>query len=310
MNLCGNEEKSYNYFNKWLAWQLINPTSKLPTAIIFQGRQGSGKGTFTELILGQIFGDNAQEINQTHLESSFNEYLLGKQIIVANEVMHSDNRQTLPNVLKNLVTDAKITISRKFRKEIVGQNYTHWIFCTNSDNPIKIEEDDRRYSVFYSEKLRQGLGKELRENIDHEIKEYINYLKELNPTFEEVSEPLMTEAKSEIIDLNKDSVQKFREYLQQFSNFKEAYISIYGNPTGFFVDESFGDGESYVLTEKVYLLYEKWCEVSKERAVFAKQNFGKKFSNTGCRSLSKRKKDNVFRMYQVSDIENLMVIEQ
>lgn len=308
MNLCNNNKEYYDYLNKWLAWIIQNPLDKLPTAIILQGRQGSGKGTFKNLILDEIFGHNCQEINQTHLESSFNEYLLGKQIIVANEVMHNENRQTLPNVLKNLVTDKTITISRKFKKEIVGKNYTHWIFCTNSDNPLKIDEDDRRYSVFYSNKVRKGLVSELIKDLPYQKEQYISYLKTLDVSFEEVSEPLMTEAKAEIIDLNKDSVDKFCEYLKQFNSLEELYTSVFGNNLNLHINDSFGDGEKYILTEKVYLLYEKWCQDHKEKGVFAKQNFGKRLSNKNIKSLPKRIEKRVFKMYNVKDLEQIMEV--
>jgi len=306
LNLCNKNEEYYLYLCKWLAWQIKNPDIKLPTAIILQGRQGSGKGTFKDLILDSIFGRNCQEINQTHLECSFNDYLLGKQIIVANEVMHNENRQTLPNILKNLVTDKTITISRKFQKSITGQNYTHWIFCTNSDNPIKIDADDRRYSVFYSEKLRKGLATEIRKNLEYELKAFICFLKDLEVNFEEVSEPIMTEAKEEIIEINKDSVQKFQEFMQQFNDLNEAFMSIYGHNQDYHINDSFGDGEKYILTEKIYLLYEKWCEKYKERGIYAKQNFSKKLSNKNIKSKAKWNDGRTFKMYSLSDLNRLM----
>jgi hypothetical protein len=188
----------------------------------------------------------------------------------------------------------------------VGINYTHWIFCTNSDNPIKIEEDDRRYSVFYSEKLRKGLAKDIRENIESEIKDFICYLKELEVSFDDVSEPIMTEAKEEIIELNKDSVQKFQEFMQQFNDLNEAFMSIYGHNQEYHINDSFGDGEQYILTEKIYLLYEKWCEKHKERGIYAKQNFGKRLGNKNIKSVSKRIDKRVFKMYSLSDLNKLM----
>jgi len=311
MNLCGKSEENYNYFNNWLAWQIQNPTEKLPTAIILQGRQGSGKGTLKTLILDNIFGNNCQEINQTHLESSFNEYLLGKQIIVANEVMHNENRQTLPNVLKNLVTDEKITLNRKFKKEVICYNYTHWIFCTNSENPLRIEEDDRRYTVFYSEKLRKNLGKDIRHNLDYELKEYVSYLKSLKVNFDDVSEPLQTQAKEEIQEINKDSVHRFLEFLAQFNNLYEAFVSVYGHPNFYSVDNSFGDGKEYILTQDFFSFYEKWCYNTGERGIFGKQNFSKRLSTFGCRSQTKRKPGGgVFKMFSLEDINSLVEYKQ
>lgn len=316
MNLVGDDEKSYNYFNKWLGWQLQNPTKKLPTAVIFQGRQGSGKGTLLDLVLSNIFGDNVQEINQTHLESSFNEYLMGKQMIIANEVMHNENRQTLPNVLKNLVTDSVITISRKFKKEIKCNNYTHWIFCTNSDNPIKIEDDDRRYSVFYSEKLKGGGKKaykfrqDLMKNLDYELKQYVSHLKNLKIESFEVYQPIFTKAKQEIIDLNKDTIVKFLEDLPKYENINDMFIKIFGNDKEL---HYIGDGFISIDTDCLYRAYVEWCNKLHYKGVFQKQNFSKKLSTLGIISFPRKHKVNEkwisVRTYSVDNIEKFMEIE-
>jgi len=312
-NLTGEDKEGIDYLYKWLGWIIQNPTEKLPTAIILQGKQGSGKGTFKNLILDTIFGhDNVQEINQTHLESSFNEYLMGKQIIVANEVMHNDNRQTLPNVLKNLVTDPQITISRKFKKEIVGNNYTHWIFCTNSDNPIKIEEDDRRYTVFYSQKLKKGgtkaakFIKELRENLEFEIKEFVSYLRSLDINFEDVHEPYMTKAKEDIIELNKDSVSRFVEYLKQFDNLVEAHLKIVGNHKINYKTQTNSE-DKFLLVEDFYKLYHVWCKETNEYGAYNKQNFGRKIINFGIKNNVKKINDKTLRVYDAHLIENVLL---
>ncbi|MFW5890938.1 MAG: primase-helicase family protein, partial [bacterium] len=272
-NLCGNDDKNYEWFLKWLAWIIQNPTEKLPTAVILQGRQGSGKGTLKNLILDKIFGENCLEINQTHLETQFNDYLLGKQMIVANEVMHNDNRQTLPNVLKNLVTDTELTLNMKFKKPFTCRNYTHWIFCTNNDNPIKIDEDDRRFSVFYSEKMREGLGTDIRTNIDYEIKDFVSYLKDLDVKFSEIEYPIDTQAKDEIIELNKDSVSSFKEFLSQHKSLVDVYYILYGitNYNLYMKDEE--TAESFIQTDIFYKMYAKYCEQYNERGVFKKSNF-------------------------------------
>ena len=311
LNLVGGDEKSYIYFNKWLAWIVQNPTDKLPTAIIFQGKQGSGKGTFKNLILDNIFGSNCQEINQTHLESSFNEYLCGKQIIVANEVTHNENRLTLPNVLKNLVTDPLITISRKFKKEITGRNFTHWIFCSNSDNPIKIDVDDRRYSVFQSEKLKGG-GKnaskfvqQLISNLDYELKEYISYLKSLDVKFEEVHEPIMTQAKEEIIELNKNSVERFLEYLNNFHDLETAFDTLEQLRLS---SKQTNNETKVILTDLFYLAYKNYCHKFEERGKFNKQTFSKQLSNKMIKATVKyipEEKKN-YRVYDLEEINNVV----
>jgi len=306
MNLCGNDEKNYEWFTHWLAWQIQKPNEKIPTAVIFQGKQGSGKGTFKNLILDNIFGENCQEINQTHLESAFNDYLLGKQIIVANEVMHNENRLTLPNVLKNLITDPDILINIKFKKSIKGSNYTHWIFCTNNDNPVYMDSDDRRYSVFYSEKMRTELGHEIRKNLDYELKEFICYLKDLEVKFDYVSKPIMTDAKKEIIDLNKDSYSRFKEYCSQFYTLDTLFNSLFDYTDSSLVI-SLDDGLDYITTDKFYLMYEKYCEKFKERGMFAKHTFSKKLSGDGIKSEVKRHNNQTPRWYNKDLIDEIII---
>ncbi len=309
-NICGGDETNYIWFIEWLAWQVQFPTSKLPTAVILQGEQGTGKGVFKTHILDAIFGNNCQEINQTHLESSFNEYLLGKQVIVANEVMHNENRQTLPNILKNLVTDEYITIQRKFRKDLVIRNYTHWIFCTNSDNPIKIEEGDRRYSVFKSKKLKGGgkpaqiFVKQLIENKEHELPHFLQYLKQLEVNEYLVSNPLVTEAKIDIQNLNKDSVIKFLETLSE-TTIDEAF-NTYIPKINF--DTVYIDSLSYVSTDLFYLLYQGYCECYGEYGKFNKQTFSKKLISynisNSAKYVSSIKKS--LRLIQLKELKNIL----
>jgi len=311
LNLCGENEEYYAWFIQWLAWQVKYPTSKLPTAVIFQGEQGTGKGVLKTHVLDAIFGNNCQEINQTHLESSFNEYLLGKQIIVANEVMHNENRQTLPNVLKNLVTDESLTIKRKFRKELVIRNYTHWIFCTNSENPIKIEEDDRRYSVFKSKKLMGGgvkarkFVKTLIENKEHELPHFLAYLRELEVNEFLISMPLETQAKRDIVELNTDSTYRFIEFLKGFADYKTAYFSLFDNDKELGLVNS-GDGYDHIKTESLYLLYFNWAKKFGERAVFSKQNFGRKITKFDIENTTKKIEGKTSRVYSLDILDNVI----
>jgi len=314
MNLCGDDTKNYDYFNKWLGWIIQRPTEKLPTAIIFQGAQGSGKGTLKNCVLDQIFGNNCQEINQTQLEASFNDYLLGKQIMMANEVMHNENRQTLPNVLKNLVTDEYLTINIKFKKPLVARNYCHWIFCTNSDNPIKLDSDDRRYSVFYSEKLKGGgrkaaeFVKTLKSNLDYELKEYLSYLKSLEIDYFEVHEPIMTEAKKDIQDINKDSIVRFIESLSELPDLDIAFEN-YCNDK--FIAKEIS-GEYHITTDSFYLLYLGYCEKFSEVGKFNKQTFSRKLRTHKLDSVSKyvtEEKTNI-RVISLKNIAGVLKYEQ
>jgi hypothetical protein len=97
MNLCGNDKGFYDYFNKWLSWIIFNPTKKLPTAIIFKGDKGTGKSKFAELVLMNIFKSNYNGVTQNMINSEFNGYIVARQLICAEEVIHDE--------IKSLVYD-------------------------------------------------------------------------------------------------------------------------------------------------------------------------------------------------------------
>jgi len=133
LNLVGNSEPEYIYFIKWIAWQVQNPLKRLPTSIILQGEQGTGKTQFCNRVLRRIFEENFIEIGQTDINADYNDYIMGKQLIVANEVIHNDNKYLIPDKLKNYVTDEHLRIAKKFKDSIVTTNYAQWIFVTNND---------------------------------------------------------------------------------------------------------------------------------------------------------------------------------
>lgn len=315
LNLCNEKEENYEWFINWLSFIIQNPDKKLPTAVILQGEQGTGKGVLKNLILDNLFGKNVQEINQSHLESAFNEYLMGKQIIVANEVIHNENKALLPNILKNLITDPTITINRKFKKELVTRNFTHWIFCTNNDNPLKIDKDDRRYSVFYSKRLKGSEEEaykfvvDLQQNLDYELNNFYSYLVTYDCNEALARKPIMTESKKDIIELNKDTCERFLEYFKNFNSIEECFSSL--KTDNFTYSTEFIGGTEYILTDIFYLFYESYCSKFKERGIFNKQTFSKKMANLGISSEVKKPtySKNSKRYYSTEKIKEVIESE-
>lgn len=263
MNLVSNNENEYNYIIKWLAWQIQNPLQRLPTSIILQGEHGTGKTKFCELVLKPIFENNFCEIGQADINKEYNDYILGKQIIVANEVIHNDNKFLVPDKLKNYVTDEFLSINRKFKDTIYVRNYAHWIFVTNNPVPLKIEKGDRRYSVFKSKKLNNGreLIGNLLLNHEIEIKSFLRYLLDLEVTFMEVSEPLHNEAKTDIIKMSQNSVEEFLDFAEEVGGLDKLNSMYQDN--NYFTNSlqlEIKNDNIFVRTEQLFKLYVKFCE--------------------------------------------------
>jgi len=221
MNLVGKKKENYIYFNKWLAWQIKYPLSRLPTSIIFQGEHGTGKTKFCNLVLKNIFAKNFTEIGQTDINDDYNDFILGKQLIVANEVIHSDNKFLVPDKLKNFVTDEFLSIKKKFKDTFYARNYSQWIFVSNNQVPLKIEQGDRRYTVFKSKKLMDGeeLITNLLDNLDSELAGYLNYLFGLEVNFLEVGKPLHNKEKQDVIEASWNSIDEFYNTAKEVGGF-------------------------------------------------------------------------------------------
>jgi len=217
MNLVNNVEEEYFYLIKWLAWQVQNPLNRLPTSIILQGEHGTGKTKFCELVLKPIFENNFCEIGQADINKEYNDYIMGKQLIVANEVIHNDNKFLVPDKLKNYVTDSFLSINRKFKDTIYVRNYSQWIFVTNNFIPLKIEKGDRRYNVFKSKKLKNGreLIRSLIKNHDIQIKSFINYLLTIEVKYSDVDNPIENQAKIDLIKSSNNTIQDFLDWIKE-----------------------------------------------------------------------------------------------
>ena len=147
-NLTNNDEKKKKYLLQWTAHK-IKYKDKIGTAIVIYGEQGAGKGLFANEILRYAIGNkNYGEINDYHLESRFNDWIMGKRLIVANEIkIDYKNNNKAQSLLKMYITDPYITIDRKYKNTIQIENYVDFLIFSNHDDAVRIEPTDRRFFV-------------------------------------------------------------------------------------------------------------------------------------------------------------------
>lgn len=290
MNLVGNEIEGYDWFCNWLAWQIQNPLDRLPTGIIFQGEQGTGKSVFCSYVLKNIFGDNYREIGQAQINGDFNDFMLGKQLIVANEVIHNDNKYLVPDKLKNFMTDEYVAVNIKFKDPITAKNYTQWIYLSNNQIPVKIDKDDRRYTVVLSCKLENGfeLVSNLLSNLEEELEGFVYYLKSLDPKFELVSQPLLNQARKDLIQAGGNSIDNFMNtILSDFNGVFEQLDNFYPNYSLDVYKEE-DTGLNYICTSQLYEIYKRFVFEEGYKSPTSKNVFSRNLSKYGISSKVKR----------------------
>ena len=246
-NLCGKDEDNYDWAINFLSCLYNNPTYRFATSIIFIGDKGSGKGMLSEALM-KIYGRCTYRANSKDLTNNFNSQLFeGKVLLLANEIIDQRNKYQFSNDLKEFVTEKEISVEKKFSDRYMAKNYIKLILFSNSNQPISIEEDDRRYAVFKGRKIdidyeeRKKYWDDVDNYFTDQVEGFCYFLKNYKYDLSKVvSEPIMTTYKQDIIDVNK-------------TDFKSIILDILKSNSYDYVKST--DGNYYLLYSLVYDQY-------------------------------------------------------
>lgn len=209
--LCNDDQKVFEWVMSWCAFQVQNPGTKLATSIIMHGKQGTGKSMFWECF-GEIFAPYFGVINQTILESDFNGWASRKTFVLAVEVLATQSKSKLKNVIKEMITGGSIEINQKFSRPWRERCHMNMVFLSNDKLPMLLDEDDRRFCVI---KIDQKQDEDYYVKLAAEIADngparFYYQLKQWNlEGFHAHTKPPLTMAKKELIELVRDTCKIF-----------------------------------------------------------------------------------------------------
>lgn len=213
--LCSGEQNSADLFCwvlNWLAYPLQNAGAKMQSAIVVHGPQGTGKSRFFEAY-AKIFGDYSVILNQGALEDKFNsDWGAQKLFVIADEVAANSDKYHLKNILKAYITGEWIRVNPKNVAAHRERNHMNMVFLSNDDNPVVLENDDRRHCVIYTPKKWEADQFALLDaEIDNGgIEALYSFLLGLDlGDFKPWTKPPMTAAKSRLIRINASSEEAF-----------------------------------------------------------------------------------------------------
>lgn len=136
----------------YLAHCVKYPGYKIPWAPLLQSVQGIGKTIFSELLeysLGTMYVYSPKAPELVKSGSTFNAWQRGKLMIVVNEI-RVDEKRDLIEILKPLITDARVEIQSKGVDQDMEDNPANWLFFSNFHDAIPINKNDRRFCIMYS----------------------------------------------------------------------------------------------------------------------------------------------------------------
>lgn len=156
--LCNGEKCSYEFFYKWLAQIIQQPSVIKGVALVFISGQGAGKNTFFDWFGNQVLGNDyyTTTCNIEHILGRFANGLTNKLLVNLDETRGKDTFDK-NDTLKSLITANTINYEKKQFDVIQLNNFSRFVFTTNNTTPIKIEHDDRRFVVYQcSDKLKNN----------------------------------------------------------------------------------------------------------------------------------------------------------
>ena len=144
--ICKNDSTNFQYLIAWMAHLVQKPEEKVGVAVIIRGLKGTGKGKFLQQF-GSLFGSHFMEVaNGEHIVGKFNAHLSHLLLLGADEAYWNGDTKA-EGVLKNLVTEPKITIERKGIDSVSMDSFMRIVLTTNNDYVVPASGDERRWFV-------------------------------------------------------------------------------------------------------------------------------------------------------------------
>lgn len=213
--LCSQDSKPLalsHWLQCWMAYPLQHPGAKMSTAVIMHGPQGTGKSTVFQA-LAQIYGDYATVLNQRGLEDKFNaDWTDSKLFLLAEEVVNRAEMWHIKGELKELVTGEWVRVRDLHRTAYRQRNHINLVFLSNEDQPLPLDNDDRRHCVIYTppERSEDYYDQVQEELTNGGVAAFYHHLLHYDlDGFHPKKRPPMTEAKDNLQRLSMPSERRF-----------------------------------------------------------------------------------------------------
>jgi len=142
---CTGINDQYLYFIKWLAHLVQIPHEKPGVAIMIQSGQGFGKGIFIKLLRKIVGNSYIAQISDSHqVAGGFSGLMRDKLLINFDEATWGGDKKANGR-LKALITEENLTVEEKHKNPEDIDHYARFIITSNSDYPVPIDADDRRF---------------------------------------------------------------------------------------------------------------------------------------------------------------------
>ena len=243
---ANSDDELFNYIISWFA-NILQHDSINGVALVCYSTQGCGKNTLIDFFRF-IFGDKliSESTGITAITQKHNTVIENKRLNVINETSSTrDEFRSNFDRLKNIITDAKISIEPKGLSPYKISNIGNYILFTNHKDSIIVEQSDRRYQVL-------ELSDKYRNNTDF-FAEFRNLY--FNQRCADIYYTYLM--RFEVSDVRKIISTNLRDQMMEYSKPSPLrFLEDYKNDVG--ADED-------VQASVFYRLYSEWCATNGEK---------------------------------------------
>lgn len=144
---CSGDKDLYNWVITWLAQIIQRPGDKPPSALVLLGPPGTGKSVIFEHGISRILGPMYwKSANREDIVGKFNAHSAGKLLTLAEEVLFAGDKRGM-QLLKDRISSTSIDIEPKGVDKFQIPSYTRYVFTSNNEHALHLENNDRRFCV-------------------------------------------------------------------------------------------------------------------------------------------------------------------
>src|SRR5574344_579929 len=151
LHLVNYDRQRLYWVINWLAY-FFQGLKKSQVALVLLGVQGAGKGILFNEVIKPLFGEDfVKTINDKSLNTNYKGSLVENTLFFNLDEISAKNSSSasIKNFLKALVTNASISVEKKFKNlEKETPVYGQILITSNELYALEIEPSDRRFTVF------------------------------------------------------------------------------------------------------------------------------------------------------------------
>lgn len=263
--MCDHQPDTLAEFEKWIAQMIQFPDTKSHMPI-FQSQEGSGKGSFVQLIR-KILGHSKVKLTaspEEHVWGRFNNMMETSFLIFFDEISKQMTNGGIDK-LKNIITEPTIEIQHKGKGSYECTSFHRFAGLTNAwDGGMTITKGARRFLMCKMSDEKKGVVEYW--NTFYECIEDINTLRgfyhhyKIMPVPRVLPAPIKTEFAQDLQELSTDvPTQWLTDMLRDAKCNKDLYLQ---NKTEFTQRFKMVDGE-YVVElsgKQAFLSLIEWCK--------------------------------------------------